>query len=110
MCIHCSPESAVIDGMKMKPGVVVIKCSKYKSNPTFCEVQQLFIVDGELLLGVTVLGIVEYSIHHHSWIVMKQDQLSLLSSKDIPSKQVLTLRPVKDTFSKQYFLTLKHSL
>ena len=56
------------------------------------------------------LEIMEYSTQHHSWIVQKQEQRILIDAEDIPSKQILTLRPVRGTFIMQYFITLKHAL
>jgi len=98
-------------GMKLKPGVVVIESIESKSNPTFCKIEQLFMVNNELLLGVMYLDIVEYNVHYHSWIVKENDSCrSVLPAKKISTRQVLTPRPVRDTFFKQFFLTLKFSL
>ena len=97
----CSPALVETLGMKLKPGVVVIES---KSNPTFCKIEQLFIINNELLLGILYLDVVEYKLHQHSWIVEEKDtRRSLLPAKQIPSRQVLTPRPVRDTFFKQFF-------
>ena len=103
----CSPQMVETLGMSLKPGVVVIESIKSKSNPTFCKIEQMFMVNNELLLGVMCLDIVEYSTHYHSWVVQEKEncRLALLAS-NIPTRQVLTLHPVRDTLYKQYFLTL----
>ena len=100
----CSPALVEILGMKLKPGVVVIESIESKSNPTFCKIEQLFIVNNELLLGILYLDVVEYKLYQHSWIVEEKDtRRSLLPAKQIPSRQVLTPHPVRDTFFKQFF-------
>ena len=107
----CSPALVETLGMKLKPGVVVIESIKSKSNPIFCKIEQLFIVNNDLLLGVLYLDVVEYNLHQHSWIVEEKDtRRSMLPAKQIPTRQVLTPRPVRDTFFKQFFLTVKFSL
>lgn len=95
----CSPALVETLGKKLKPGVVVIESIKSKSNPTFCKIEQLFIVNNELLLGILYLDVVEYKLHQHSWILEEKDtRRSLLPAKQIPSRQVLTPHPVRDTF------------
>ena len=98
-------------GMKLKPGVVVIQSIESKSDPSFCKIEQLFIIDNDLMLGVQYLNILEYSVHHHSWIIQENDNCrSILPAKNIPTRQVLMPRPVRDTFFTKFFLTLKFSL
>ena len=61
----------------------------------------------QIVLGIKTLNVVEYCNHYHSWIVEVSTTHSALHIKDIPSRQVLTLRPVRGTFWKQFFVTLK---
>lgn len=105
-----SSQSAEMHGLKLKVGVAIITCTKDRIDPEFAEIQSIFVTDNKLYLGCTALGIVEYSTHYHSWIVQKQEQRILVDAKDIPSKQILTLRPVRGTFTMQFFITLKHAL
>ena len=107
----CSPVAIEALGMKLKPGVVVIESIESKSDPSFCKIEQLFVIDNDLLLGVQYLNILEYSVHHHSWIVQEKDGCSsILPVKKIPTRQVLMPRPIRDTFFTKKFLTLKFSL
>ena len=100
----CSPEVIETSGMKLKPGVVMIESIKSKSYPTFCRIEQMFIVNNEVLLGVKCLDILEYSIHYHSWIVEEKERCQLiLPAKKILTKQVLTLCPVRNTFLNNFF-------
>lgn len=96
--------------MKFKLGVVIITCTKDRIDPKIAEVRSIYIINNKMYLGSTSLGIMEYSMHYHSWIVQKQEQRILTDAKDIPSKQILTLRPVRGTFAMQYFITVKHAL
>jgi len=96
--------------VKLKIGVAVILCTEDKSHPKFGMVKNLFVVDSELILAIHALEILEYSEHHHSWVVKESDRKTAISAKRIPCRQVLTLRPIRDTFSKHFFITLKYSL
>ena len=109
-CLCYSAENAKMHGLKLKVGVAIITCTKDRINPKFAEVQRIYIIDNKLYLGGTTLGIVEYSTHYHSWIVEKQEQRILIDAKDISNKQILTLRPVRGTFTMQFFITLKYAL
>lgn len=108
--IYYSAESAEMYGMKFKLGVAIITCTKDKIDPKFAEVQSIYIINNKMYLGGTSLEILEYSTHYHSWIVQKQEQRILIDAKVIPSKQILTLRPVRGTYTMQFFITLKHAL
>ena len=100
----CSPQVVETLGMNLKPGVVVIESIKSKSNPTFCKIEQMFMVNNELLLGVMCLDTVEYSAHYHSWVVQEKENHQLvLPANHIPTRQVLTLHPVRDTLYKWFF-------
>ena len=106
-----SPDTAVIHGMKLKPGVVVVTSVEDKTNPQFCQIRRLFIVNNKLRLGVSKLIVIDYLAHYHSWMVKKQDdQLQILDSKNVPSRQVLTLRTMRGSYSLNFLLTLKHAL
>jgi len=95
--------------MKLKIGAAVILCTKDKSHPKFGIVKNLFVVDGELILAIHALEILEYSEHHHSWVVKESECKSVVSATST-NRQVLTLRAIRDTFSKHFFITLKYSL
>ena len=110
MHYNFSTQTAEVSGVKLKTGVAVVLSAEDKSHPKFGIVKNLFVVDNELILALHALEILEYSVHHHSWIVEESDRRSVMSAKSIPSRQVLTLRPIRDTFLKQFFVTLKYSL
>ena len=69
--------------MKLKIGIAVILCTEDKSHPKFGMVKILFVVDSELILAIHALEILEYSEHHHSWVVKESDRKnSYISQKD----------------------------
>ena len=96
--------------MKLKQGVAVITSTSDITALQFAKVEELFVINGDIVLGRHALKVLEYSDHYHSWIV-EHDHVYLVSYvKDLPSRQTLTLRPVRGTYWKSSFLTLKYAV
>lgn len=96
--------------MKLKRGNAVITSVKDPTDLQFAKIEELFVVNSNIVLGLKTLHVIEYCHHHHSWIVEVSPLHSVLHIKDIPSRQVLTLRPVQGTLRKQFFVTLKYAV
>lgn len=96
--------------MKLIPGNAVITSIKDPTDLHFARIEELFVINSKILLGLITLNVVEYSKHYHSWIVEVSSVHSAVHVKDIPSRQVLTLRPVRGTFWKYFFVTLKYAV
>lgn len=96
--------------MSLKPGVAVLTGTDDPTNPQFATVQQLFIKDGQVLLGVQYLRVLEYAVHYHSWVVQPSDELAVMRTEHLPSRQVLTLRPVRGSYHGCFFVTLKYGI
>ena len=96
--------------MKFNPGNAVITSVKDPTDLHFARIEELFVVDSNIVLGLKTLNVVEYCNHYHSWIVEVSSTHLALHIKDIPSRQVLTLRPVRGTFWKHYFISLKYAV
>ena len=88
----------------------MITSAKDPTDLQFARIQELFVVNSNIVLGLKTLNVVEYSNHYHSWIVEESPVLSTLRIKDIDSRQVLTLRPVRGSFWKQFYITLKYAV
>lgn len=88
--------------MNLKQGVAVITSTLDITDLQFAKIEELFVVNDNIVLGLHALKVLEYSDHYHSWIV-QHDTYLVLYVKDLPSRQVLTLRPVRETYWKSFF-------
>ena len=63
----CSPKHAYVEvqGMKLKQGVAVITSTSGITALQFAKVEELFVVNGDIVLGLHVLKMLEYSDHYH---------------------------------------------
>ena len=105
-----STKHAEKDGMKFKPGRVVITSIKDGTHLQFARIEEIFVDHSKVVLGLQTLTVIEFSDHYHSWVVTSTPKLSTLFAKDLPSRQVLTLRSVRGTHWNQYFVTLKYAV
>ena len=108
--VNFSPKHVEVQGMKLKQGVAVITSTMDNTDLRFAKVEELFIVNDTVVLGLHPLKVLKYSNHYHSWIVEHEHTSLVLYMKDLPSRQVLTLRPVRGTYWKYFFLTLKYAV
>ena len=106
----CSPKHAEVQGLKFKPGNAVITSVKDPTDLHFARIEELFVVNSNIVLGLKILNVIEYNNHYHSWIVEVSSVLLTLQIKDIHSRQVLSLRPVRGSFWKQFYITLKYAV
>ena len=51
--------------MKLKQGVAVITSTSGITALQFAKVEELFVVNGDIVLGLHVLKMLEYSDHYH---------------------------------------------
>ena len=96
--------------MKLKAGSVVITSIKNSTEIEFAKIQQLFVHQSKIIIGLQAMNIVEYSSHYHSWIVEPLHARLLLYTTDLPSRQILTPRPVRVRHWKHFFITLKYAV
>ena len=98
--------------MKLKPGVAVVTSTEDITNPQISQLEELFVLNNQVIMGVKVLEVLEFSDHHHSWIVTspQQECLKVVFAKVLPNRQGLTLRPVRNTNYSNFFVTLKYIL
>ena len=63
----CSPKHAYagVQGMKVKQGVAVITSTSGITTLQFAKVEELFVVNGDIVLGLHALKMLEYSDHYH---------------------------------------------
>ena len=90
---------------RMKIGMVVpssplLKITHITSLSEF-RIEELFVYYSNVILGLQALNVIEYSDHYHSWIVEPSNIFTTVHVKDLQSRQILTLRPVRG------FITLK---
>ncbi len=83
--------------MRLKPGVVVPISIEDSSDPLFGQIGEIFVKDSVVLVGPKVFQVLECAEHYHSWMVEHSQKLCVVLTKDLPSRQVLTLRPVRGT-------------
>ena len=95
--------------MMLKSGVAIIYCTEDRSDPKFAMISKMFMIDNRLLLGLKILDVIQYSLHYHSWIVEPTQQILVIPAGNIPTRQVLILRPIRGSISKQFFITLKYA-
>ena len=60
--------------MNLKVGVVVVYSIEDKTDPKFAVLVKLFLADGNILLGLKKMDVVQYSNHYHSWIAETTSQ------------------------------------
>ena len=79
-------------------------------DPSFCEVSDIFVINGHAIwLGLLQLDVVEFSSHYNSWIVKKSKRKLLKLFNDLPTRQILPLRPARNPTDYAYFITLKYA-
>ena len=93
----CSPKHAEVQGLKFKPGNAVITSVKDPTDLRFARIEELFIVNSNVVLGLQTLNVVEYCNHYHSWIEVSPVLLTL-QIKDIQSRQFLFFVLFEDLF------------
>jgi len=96
--------------MKLKPGRAIITSTNDDTHLQFARIEEIFVHHSKLIVGLQILSVVEFYDHYHSWVVVPTQKLSTLYVKDLPSRQVLTLRPVRGTHWNQFFITLKYAV
>ena len=93
-----------VQGMILKSGSAIITSSE---DHTDLKIEELFVYCSNVILGLQCLNVKEYSELYHSWIVEPSNIFTALHIKDLQSRQILTLRPVRGTHWTCYFITLK---
>lgn len=99
--------------MKLKQGLAVVTSTEDTTNPQLSQVEEIFVLENEVILGVKILEVLQYDEHYHSWIVTlpQREYLKAVFVKTLPSRQALTLRPVRNTnYTNNVFVTLKYLL
>ena len=96
--------------MKLKPGVVVLTNTMDCCDLKFALVDKLFVKDGEVLLGLKQLCVLNYATHYHSYVVEYSNDMCVMPMKSLSTQQVLTPRPVQGSYYKQFFVTLKYGI
>lgn len=80
----------------MKQGVAVITSIDDSEKPSFGEVVDIFPTGTSTVwFGLRELQLIEFQAHFHTWAVKRTDSLSLKTSEELASMQVLPVRPAR---------------
>ncbi len=84
-----------------------------EDEPAFVSLEQIFLVSSDIYFKVSVLSIVQYSVHFHAYVVSPNSPrlFKLIKISDLYSPFPLHPRNVCDlTISGQQAVILKHAL
>lgn len=99
-----------MNGIVVKPKVVVITDLDDCERPSFGEVRNIFVEnDSVVWLELEKLETVVFDSHFHSWVVKRTDTSSLVKFSDLVCIQVLPIRPVRNSTDLLLHITLKYS-
>ena len=82
-------------------GSAIITSIEDHTYHKFVRIEELFVYHSNVILGLQTLNVIEYSDHYHSWIFKPSNIFTTVHVKDLQSREILTLRPVRG------FITLK---
>ena len=92
----------------MKTKVAVIISINDCEQPTFGEVQNIYVGNGSVVwLDLGKLETVAFDDHFHSWVVHRTDHSLLVKFVDLEFTQVLPMRPVRHSTDLLHHVTLK---
>lgn len=89
--------------------VVPIATCQDATESEFGFVDKIYVRDGEVLLGIKLLVILNYSTHYHSYKVEYTDDCYIVALSSLASHQVLTPRPVRGS-NNHFYITLKYNI
>ena len=107
--IHNSGKWVKVNGVLIKPKGVVVKSIDDCEQPSFGEVEDIFVDCSTVLLVLRELQSIEYDSHFHSWAVRRTDITVLMNFKDLASTQVLILRHARHNNDLLFHITLKYA-
>lgn len=100
-------------GLHLKSGGVVITSPHVESteSPEFAVIEEIFMLPTkQVLLGVKMLEVIDYSSHYHSWLVKHTDVKRAVNFNDLCSHQILHARASNICFGVVKFITLKFAV
>ena len=100
-----------VNGIHLKAGAVIVLSphTQETESPSFAFIKEIFILPTkEVLLGVKMIEVLDYSTHYHSWLVKHTDNNHVVNFRDLYSPQVLHARSSNYSFGIVKLLTLKY--
>ena len=93
-----------IDGIHLKTGAVVVV------SPYTAGTEIFLLPTKQVILGIKMLEIVDYSHHFHAWAVKHTDIKSAVNFRDLCSHQVLHARTSHISFGVVKLITMKYAV
>lgn len=102
-----------VDGVKFKHDAVVVLATNEDEpdSPQFGRIAEIFLLSTkQVLLGLHMLEVIDYSHHYHSWKVKLTDNRHVVYYKELCSNQILHPRTSSSSFGIVKLITLKYAL
>ena len=97
-------------GMVLKKGGVVVTASN-QDSPEFGQISEIFVLSPQnIILGLKLMEVLEYSSHYHSWLVRETETLYVTELRNLVSLHILQPRPMCNAMAVVNFVALKYSV